>query len=229
MKTSLSSVRILTALLLLTAQTTVAQLTGIKTIGGTSPDYTTISAAIAALNANGTAEPGVTFLIRNGTYNETATLNITTTTGESNAPIVFKPDVGATVTVNVVGGTTGAAWNLAVGVDFVTIDGSNSGGTSRDMTIRNTTPGANVGIRGAGTNPDCQIKNVIVETGAASSGNRNSVACRGIDIFWGGSGESNNFLVENCEIKNAGIGIRRGRQQHNTRTNRNSIAQQYHF
>jgi hypothetical protein len=181
MKRPISSV--LTALLLLTAQTILAQLlTGNKTIGGTSPDYTTISAAIAALNANGTAAPGVTFLIRSGTYTETATLNITTTTGASNAPIVFKPDVGATVTVNVLGGT-GAAWNLAAGVDFVTIDGSNSGGTSRDMTIRNTTAGANVGIRGAGTNPDCQIKNVIVETGAASSANRNSVACRGIDIF----------------------------------------------
>ena len=207
MKRPISSV--LTALLLLTAQTILAQpLTNIKTIGGTSPDYTTISAAIAALNANGTAAPGVTFLIRSGTYTETATLNITTTTGASNAPIVFKPDVGATVTVNVAGGATGAAWNLAAGVDFVTIDGSNSGGTSRDMTIRNTSAGANVGIRGAGTNPDCQIKNVIVETGAASSANRNSVACRGIDIFYGGSGESNNFLVENCEIKNAGIGIR---------------------
>jgi len=206
MKRPISSV--LTALLLLTAQTTVAQLTGTKTIGGTSPDYTTISAAIAALNANGTAAPGVTFLIRNGTYNETATLNITTTTGASNAPIVFKPDVGATVTVNVAGGATGAAWSLAVGVDFVTIDGSNSGGTSRDMTIRNTTAGANYGIRGLGNNPDCQIKNVIVETGAASPANRNSLSCRGIDIRDDGSGESNNFLVENCEIKNAGIGIR---------------------
>lgn len=60
-----------------------AQLSGSYTIGGTSPDYATLSAAIAALNTNGVNGP-VTFLIRDGSYSGTAWMGtINTVTGAS--------------------------------------------------------------------------------------------------------------------------------------------------
>ena len=51
-------------LLLLLACTTLAiaePITGTKTIGGSTPDFPTIHAAICSLNVNGTATGGVTF------------------------------------------------------------------------------------------------------------------------------------------------------------------------
>ena len=59
--------RILTLFLLFTVLTTKAQLTGAKTIGGTDPDYPTITAAVNALMDQG-ASGNVLFNIRPGTY-----------------------------------------------------------------------------------------------------------------------------------------------------------------
>ncbi len=59
--------------------TVLAQLSGTKTIGGTTPDYATIKAAINAVNTQGVTAPGVTFLIRSGTYAEDS-LRIRTST-----------------------------------------------------------------------------------------------------------------------------------------------------
>ncbi|MBK6539772.1 MAG: hypothetical protein IPG10_00495 [Flavobacteriales bacterium] len=44
-----------------------AQLSGVKTVGGTNPDYTTLIDAVNDLNAQG-ASGNVTFSIRPGTY-----------------------------------------------------------------------------------------------------------------------------------------------------------------
>ncbi|MEZ5016907.1 MAG: T9SS type A sorting domain-containing protein [Flavipsychrobacter sp.] len=54
-------------LVLLGVLPAVAQLNGTYTIGGTSPDYSDLSAAISALNTNGVSGP-VTFMIRDGNY-----------------------------------------------------------------------------------------------------------------------------------------------------------------
>lgn len=60
-----------------------AQLSGTYTIGGTSPNYATLSAAISALNASGVSGP-VTFQIRDGNYSGTAWMgSIGTVTGAS--------------------------------------------------------------------------------------------------------------------------------------------------
>ena len=63
-----------------------AQLTGTKNIPG---DYSSVGAAVAALNASGVGAGGVTFSIADGsTFNESP-LNITAT-GTSAAPVVFQ-------------------------------------------------------------------------------------------------------------------------------------------
>jgi hypothetical protein len=51
-----------------------AQLSGIYTIGGSSPDYSTIGAAISALNSQG-VNSSVVFQIASGTYNEQLTIS----------------------------------------------------------------------------------------------------------------------------------------------------------
>ena len=188
-------------------QSVFAQLTGTKTIGG-GGDYATIEAAITDLNTLGTADPGVTFLIADGYYTPAASLNITTTTGSATAPIEFRPAPGATVQVDVLGGASGPAWGLADGVDFVTINGSNTGsGTDRSMKVYNISAGSNIGLKGFGQNVSCTFKNVITRTGATTTTNWNATACRGIDVFYTTT-ESNNFVVDNCQVSNAGIGIR---------------------
>jgi len=60
-----------------------AQLSGTYTIGGTTPDYPTISAAAAALNSNGVSGP-VIFNIRSGTYTEQAVINNVTGASSTN-------------------------------------------------------------------------------------------------------------------------------------------------
>lgn len=78
---------LLLILLISTLVTIQAQgLTGLKTIGGSSPDYTTISSAVNELNTVGVGNGGVQFQIRPGTYNETFTI---TAVGSPSNTIVF--------------------------------------------------------------------------------------------------------------------------------------------
>ncbi len=194
-------------LFLLLGSSAVAQLSGTKYIGGATPDYATIELAITDLNTQGVVDPGVTFLIGSGTYSSANTLNITTTTGTATAPIIFKPDAGATVVVERTG-TAGIVWQLAAGVKYLTIDGSNTvGGSTRDLTIINTVAGATYGLTALGNNPNCLFTNLIVDAGAGSTANRNSTSSIGIRVHYSGS-ESNETKIINNHVTNAGIGIR---------------------
>jgi photosystem II stability/assembly factor-like uncharacterized protein len=68
------------------------RLSGVKTIGGTNPDYTTISSAVTALNNNGTCG-NVTFKIRNGTYTDVVTINNFFKTN-ANDQVIFESESG---------------------------------------------------------------------------------------------------------------------------------------
>ncbi len=198
---------LLSLLFLILGSTATAQLSGTKYIGGTTPDYETVEAAITDLNTQGVTDPGVTFLIRSGTYSSSNTLTITTTTGTATAPIIFKPDIGATVIVERTG-TTGIVWQLSAGVTYVTLDGSNTvGGSTRDLTIINTIPGTTYGLTALGNNPNCLFTNLIVDAGAGTTANRNSTSSIGIRVHYSGS-ESNETKIINNQVTNAGIGIR---------------------
>jgi hypothetical protein len=70
-------------------QNALAQLSGTKTIGGTSPDYTTIGNAITALKTNG-INGNITFNIRDGVYNEL--LDITGISGSETYTIIFQSE-----------------------------------------------------------------------------------------------------------------------------------------
>jgi parallel beta-helix repeat protein len=176
-----------------------AQLSGIKTIGGTSPDYATIKAALQDLTAQGVTTPGVTFTIRNGVYNED-TLIVRTSTSSAGAPIVIKPEAGATVVINVAAG-----FSAALKIDstkYVTIDGSNNGTTSRDMTINALGTGAQDGIWVSGQSYFTTIKNCIVRC-------NNLTSARGIAFIYTSAtgGNPNNSVADNNLVRYTYRGI----------------------
>jgi hypothetical protein len=103
-----------------------AQLSGIKTVGGVSPDYATISAAITALNTNGVAFGGVTFNIAAGHTETASNLTVTTTTGADTSPIVFqKSGAGANPIITAAPGTSTSVDGIIkiAGTDYITFDG----------------------------------------------------------------------------------------------------------
>lgn len=95
---SIKLIPAIVAMVLCTAS--YAQLSGNYTIGGTTPDYPTVVAAVNDLNSSGISGP-VTFDIRSGTY--TGQVSINNITGASAANrITFQSETGnpADVTIN---------------------------------------------------------------------------------------------------------------------------------
>ncbi|MCK4338891.1 MAG: hypothetical protein KAW87_02735, partial [Candidatus Cloacimonetes bacterium] len=127
----------LLSLLMLSPSISFAQLTGIKYIGGTTPDYTNLENAINALNANGVGTGGVTFLIRDGTYNENDNLIILDVTATESNPVIFQPDADATVEINItITGDNSCGFKIH-NSDYITFNGTPYGSydDSRNMTI----------------------------------------------------------------------------------------------
>jgi len=159
---------------------------------GAGGAYTSISAAITDLNAYGVEGP-VRFLLANGTFSGTASAStsgvaetypsLTVIAGASATnTIKFLPASGATVTVT--GSSTLAIFNLN-GASYVTIDGSNNGTATKNLTIVNTSTGATGTIRfvnGASYNT---VKNTIIQGVATST-------ATGVVLFAAGSATSGN-------------------------------------
>ena len=122
----------------------VGRLTGASTISGsfnvgTGGDFATLTAAVAALNTRVMTGP-VTFVLTDNTYAaETYPIQINPNGGNSATnTLTIKPASGASP---VFSGTSASALIVLNGIDYVTIDGSNSGGGTRDMTLTNNAIG----------------------------------------------------------------------------------------
>ena len=104
---------------------------------GTGQTYTTLTAAVAALNSGPIGGP-ITLTLTDASYSaETLPITINANAGTSAVnTVTIKPATGVTPTIS---GSHATAIISLNGCDFVTIDGSNTvGGTSRDLTITNT-------------------------------------------------------------------------------------------
>ena len=122
--------RISLAVVLLNGFSAAAQLSGIKYIPG---DYSTITAAVAAINVSGPGTGGVTFNIA-ANYTETISAPISlSATGTSSNPILFQKDPATTGANPLITAYTGGLgtpatsvqdgiWRLS-GSDYVTING----------------------------------------------------------------------------------------------------------
>ena len=210
---SLFWVAVLGTLLLLVPSLVLAQnIAGTKIVGGTgTPDYATLTAAIAALNTNH-ASGTVTFLI-NGDLTETGTPEITDTALTGGNSLIIKPNTGKTPTVTfsavATTGTKSKAGFAITGnsiskgnVGNITIDGSNTAnGTTQDMTfaLNDTTNGRYL-IQMNGNADNITIKNLkLVAAGilrATASGSRTYA----IECLAMASGAADNLTITNCVL-----------------------------
>jgi len=101
---------------------TQAAISGTFTIGGASPDFTTISAAVNALNQFGLCGPTV-FNIRSGTYNERFSLDAIPGASAVNT-VTFQSETGNRADVNITSSSNSSGANNYVvrfdGADYVT-------------------------------------------------------------------------------------------------------------
>ncbi|KPK84587.1 MAG: hypothetical protein AMS27_09460 [Bacteroides sp. SM23_62_1] len=134
---------------------TLTPMAGIYTIGGTSPDFTTIKSAFDSLMIKGISEP-VTLNIRSGQYNEFIG-NIYKITGtNSSDTIVLQSETGNPEDVTIYYSTNDNAGTMfsLQSVDYFTI---------RDLTISatGTSAGRPVGVMGTSKNLQL-INNILV-------------------------------------------------------------------
>ncbi|MGV3461424.1 MAG: beta strand repeat-containing protein [Flavobacterium sp.] len=155
-----------TALLGLTANAQI----GVVATGGTpTGTYPTLKGAFDAVNA-GTHQGAVTIFV-NGDTTETATAQLNGSTAPANyTSVLITPGLGVTATIT--GSITSAVIKLN-GADNVTINGSNNGSSSRNLTISNTY------VATTGTTP------VVIMA--------NSLAAPAVD-------GANNFTIRNTNI-----------------------------
>jgi subtilisin-like proprotein convertase family protein len=177
-------------------------ISGIKTIG-TGGDYTNLTNAISDLATCGISGPVTLSLL--STYSsstETFPITINSITGASSTnTITIKPASGVTATI------TGASTNSIIklnGADFITIDGSNNGTSSRDLTITNSAAGNLIWVgtdasTGATNNT---LKNLILVGPGNFSGQGIMVGSGTTSGSAAENGRANsNNTIQNCSVK----------------------------
>ena len=153
--------------LMLLPSVSFAQLTGIKYIGGTAPDYTTIESAINDLNSQGVGTGGVIFLIRDGIYTENENLMICDVTGTNDDPVIFRPDVDANVEINI---TLTQTFNYGFRIhnsDYISFNGTPYGNSdeSRNMRINGWRSSDDIEVQTfwiSNGSDHCSLKNMII-------------------------------------------------------------------
>ena len=177
-------------------------LNGIYTIGGTSPDFPTFTAARNALALWGVSGP-VTFKVRTGTYNEK--LKLTAYTGASAInTVTFMPDANATVTLTATDTFVVKIQNAS----YFIFDGSNNGTNSKDFSIINNSTSLNTAaIWLSPVSNDITIKNCKISTGNNSNGATFGIYAGGTTISSSGTGNNNNITLHNNTITKAYYGI----------------------
>ncbi len=166
----------------------------------TAPNFTSLSAAVTALNTNGVA--GDVTLEITSDLAETAPVALATTNG--NFTIKIKPAATVTPTITFSGcvSTTGATQYTGFtinGTSNVIIDGSNTAsGTTKDLTFKmnDATNGRNV-IQLYGNCDNVTIMNINVIYQSPMS---TSTSTRGVYLNGQSTGACDNFTLQNCTI-----------------------------
>jgi hypothetical protein len=192
-----ASLLLVSGLLLITSGL-FAQLTGVKTIGGASPDYTTISAAITALSSSGVGSGGVTFRIRQGTYTGQYALGTVSGASASN-PVRFAPDASNTAPVVLTySGTSSSSMGIfkfTGGASYITID---------SLILRNMGYSYSSAVEMSGSNSYITI-NACRMTNPNNSGTSSSYNTAVYDNS-GSTDQSNNVSITHCTIDSVAFG-----------------------
>ncbi|MCX6158193.1 MAG: hypothetical protein NTY74_09485 [Ignavibacteriae bacterium] len=178
----------------------------INSDGPNAIDYATITAAITDLNLRGVSG-AVTFLLTDASYSsETYPFIISNVNGVSASnTVTIKPAPGVSPVIS--GASASGPIFKIYRTNYVTIDGSNNGTTSRDMSITNTsiTSPSVIWIGSYATTP---ITNVTVKNCILTNGVNTSTALTISDGTTSGTaGYFNNITIQNNSIQLAYIGI----------------------
>lgn len=172
---------------------------------GAGGAYTTLTSAVADFNSRCISGP-VTFLLIDNTYpSEAFPIVINAVSGQSSVnTLTIKPNAGKTPIITGSSATCIINFN---GTDWVTIDGSNSGGTDRSLTIENTNTAANTAVicvtslgLGLGATND-KVKNCNLIAGSNVTTSTFGIFVGGTTISTTGSGADN----DNNEFRNNSI------------------------
>ena len=188
----------------------VTALSGVYTVG-TTGNYTTLTAAVNDYNVR-CLSGAVVFNLLDATYpSETFPITIQQN-ADANATntLTIKPAAGVTASIS--GSNTAAIIKLN-GADYVTIDGSNNGSNSKDLTINNTNTGTTSAVVWNGSaNASNGATNITIK-------NLNILGNAPLTTFVGifsGSGTTmgavaesanNNFIVQNNSVSKSQYGI----------------------
>ena len=191
--------------------TILSGLSGTVTVG-TGGTYTTLTGAgglFSAINTNGLSGNLTANILGNITETGATPLNSISYGCSSNYTLTIKPGASVTATLS---GSSATSLIKINGADYVTIDGSNSGTTSQDLTITNTNTGTSSAVVWLGcTATDGAthntIKNCIIKGNSSSTTLAGIVSSSGITI--GSAAESANFsnTYQNNAVNTAYYGI----------------------
>jgi hypothetical protein len=173
---------------------------------GTKGVYLTITAAIADLNLRGVSA-AVRFLLTDPTYTTGETYPIVVNIANENLPtatntVTIRPNTGVTALVQ---GSSSNSQIFQIRSSYIIIDGSNTGGTDRNLTVENTnttTPQV-IRIASTGTTP---IVGVTVKNSTIINGVNTSSAIAIYDIA-GTAGYFNDITIQNNSIQKAYNGV----------------------
>ncbi len=186
--------------------TVIAPMTG-SILVGTGQTYTTLTAAVTAYNNACLAGP-VSFLLTNngGTYTTGETFPIVINNAAASVvnTLTIRPNTGVTTTIS---GSASSDAIIKVSGKYVTIDGSNNGSSTRDLTITNTSTTSptviGIGSTGASSINDVTLKNCNIINGVNTS---SAVIVSDITSL-GSAGYFTNISIQNNNIQKAYIGI----------------------
>lgn len=195
----------LSIFLLVFCVTAKAQVQVSATAATTGPAiYTTVKGAFDAINA-GTHQGAINIVITANTAEVgTASLNASGSGSASYTSVNIKPQAGTNPVIS--GSVSGGPLVKLNGSRNVTIDGSNNGSTSRNLTITNTnTASSNVlQVGSVGTTP---ISNIVVKNSNLINGANSATAVLVGDAgVVGGPGYFNNITMQNNSVQKAYIG-----------------------
>jgi hypothetical protein len=189
--------------------TIVASISGTFHVG-VAKTYTTLTAAINDLNNRGITGP-VTFLLDDNNYpNETYPITFSPNSGSSATnKVTIKPNPGATPVFT--GSASGQGMLMFKGMDFVVIDGSNSGGTDRSISFTNTSVTSNACVVGITNNGTDGSSNITLKNCILKADNSTLMTETYLILFDqnGGlnGGRYNNILIENNSLSKSKNGI----------------------
>ncbi|MBP9209160.1 MAG: HYR domain-containing protein [Saprospiraceae bacterium] len=179
---------------------------------GVGGDYTTLTAAVADYNSKCLTGP-VVFLLTDAAYpSETFPISINQVPGQSAAnTLTIRPGVGNVATIS--GSSTSCIIRFN-GADWVILDGSNSGGTDRSLTLSNTSTGSSTAVvcvqslgTALGATHDV-IRNCNIIAGSTTVSSIFGIHVAGTTVSTSATGDDNDYLtIQNNSIKKAYYGI----------------------